>query len=52
MAGTGDARRGSFWIWATLLIVIAVVVLAVVSARDNSEDEGQTTPPVETGRTP
>ncbi len=49
MAESARTARGSFWIWATLVILVAVIVVAWLSARDNAPDPGQTIPPVETG---
>ena len=51
MAETRSDRGSSFWVWATIAIVIAAIVTAVIMTRDETTDEG-TIPQVETGRTP
>ena len=51
MAETRRDRGSSFWIWATIAIVIAAIVAAVVMTRDETDD-GAPIPPVETSATP
>ncbi len=52
MAEQGRTDRGGmFWVWATLAILVAVILGAWFMVRDKSADPGQATPPVETGAT-
>ena len=52
MAETRTDRRGSFWIWATLVIVLAAILAAWLMQRNDGGDGDNVIPPVETGATP
>ena len=49
MAETRTERRGGFWSWATIAIVVASILTAWLMLRDDTGDAEDTTPQVETG---
>lgn len=49
MAQTSDDRWGSFWVWATIVIVLLSIVVAWMSAHDRVDDDIPARAPAATG---
>jgi len=49
MANVGDDRWGSFWVWATILIVLLTIVVAWLSATNRVDDDIPARAPATTG---
>jgi hypothetical protein len=49
MAYTSDDRWGSFWVWATIVIVLLSIVVAWLSAHNRVDDDIPARAPAATG---